>query len=75
MYNSNQSEEEVKVMSKQLYRSRTNRKIAGVCGGLGDHFDMDPIFIRAGFVVSLFFGGLGFVLYIVLWLLMPEQPI
>lgn len=61
-------------MAKQLFRSRANRKIAGVCGGLGEHFDMDPIFIRATFLVSIFFGGLGLLIYLVLWLLMPEQP-
>ncbi len=62
-------------MSKPLVRSRTNRKIAGVCGGLGEHFDMDPIFIRAIFVVSLFFGGLGLLTYLVLWFLMPDAPL
>lgn len=59
-------------MAKQLIRSKTNRKIAGVCGGLGEFFDMDPIFFRAVFLVSILFGGLGFVLYLVMWLLMPE---
>ncbi len=62
-------------MSKQLVRSRTNRKIAGVCGGLAEHFDMDAIFFRAIFLVSLFFGGLGLLIYIVLWILMPDAPI
>jgi phage shock protein PspC (stress-responsive transcriptional regulator) len=61
-------------MAKQLFRSRKNRRIAGVCGGLGEHFDMDPIFIRAIFLVSLFFGGLGLLVYIILWILMPDAP-
>lgn len=59
-------------MAKQLFRSVTNKKIAGVCGGLGEFFEMDPIFFRAFFLVSLLFGGLGFIIYVVLWILMPE---
>ena len=61
-------------MAKQLFRSKTNCKIAGVCGGLGEFFDIDPIFFRAIFMVSAFFGGLGLIVYIVLWILMPEAP-
>ncbi|MCX7124717.1 MAG: PspC domain-containing protein [Gammaproteobacteria bacterium] len=60
-------------MTKQLFRSKSNRKIAGVCGGLGDFFEIDPIFFRAIFLVSAIFGGLGLVIYIVLWILMPEE--
>lgn len=60
-------------MAKQLFRSKTNRKIAGVCGGLGEFFDIDPVFFRAIFLVSAFFGGLGLIIYIVLWILMPES--
>lgn len=60
-------------MVKRLFRSKTNRKIAGVCGGLGEFFDIDPIFFRAIFLVSAFFGGLGLIIYIVLWILMPES--
>ena len=59
-------------MAKQLFRSKNNCKIAGVCGGLGEFFDIDPVFLRAIFLVSAFFGGLGIIIYIVLWILMPE---
>lgn len=59
-------------MAKQLFRSKINCKIAGVCGGLGEFFDIDPIFFRAIFLISAFFGGLGIIIYLVLWLLMPE---
>ena len=58
-------------MAKHLVRSQVNSKIAGVCGGLGEFFDVDPIFFRALFLVSAFFGGLGIITYIVLWILMP----
>ncbi|MCX7121789.1 MAG: PspC domain-containing protein [Gammaproteobacteria bacterium] len=59
-------------MAKQLFRSKTNRKIAGVCGGLGEFFDVDPIFFRAAFLVSILCGGLGLLIYIMMWILMPE---
>lgn len=56
---------------KQLVRSTKNCRIAGVCGGLGEYFDIDPVIFRALFIGSIFFGGLGFLVYIVLWLLTP----
>lgn len=59
-------------MAKQLFRSKSNCKIAGVCGGLGEFFDVDPVFFRAIFLISAFFGGLGILIYIALWILMPE---
>lgn len=59
-------------MPKQLVRSITNCKIAGVCGGLGEFFNMDPIFFRAVFLISAIFGGLGLVIYLIMWILMPE---
>jgi phage shock protein PspC (stress-responsive transcriptional regulator) len=57
---------------KRLRLSRSDRKIAGVCGGLGEFLDIDPVFFRAIFIVLAFVGGLGILLYIVLWLVMPE---
>jgi phage shock protein C len=59
---------------KQLYRSRTNRKIAGVCGGLGDYFNVDPFWIRLFFVIFLLAGGAAFIAYILLWILIPLEP-
>lgn len=58
-------------MAKQLVRSMTNRKIAGVCGGLGEFFDVDPIFFRAAFLLAAF-GLAGILIYIVMWILMPD---
>jgi phage shock protein PspC (stress-responsive transcriptional regulator) len=58
---------------RRLHLSRSERKIAGVCGGLGEFLDVDPILFRVTFVVLAFFGGLGIVLYIALWLVMPEE--
>lgn len=62
-------------MSKRLYRSRQDRMIAGVCGGLAEYFDIDPVIIRIIAVVLLLPGGLpGFLPYIILWVIVPENP-
>ena len=54
-------------------RSRRDRKIAGVCGGLGEYFDLDPIIFRIGFAVLTLAGGSGLVLYLLAWLFLPEE--
>jgi len=59
---------------KRLYRSNTQRVIGGVAGGLGDYLDIDPVLIRIAFVVAIFFGGVGFLAYIIAWIIIPEQP-
>ena len=61
--------------SKRLYRSITDRKFAGVAGGLGEYFVMDPLLVRLAFVVLALAGGGGFLIYIVLWIVTPENPI
>jgi phage shock protein PspC (stress-responsive transcriptional regulator) len=58
---------------EQLRRSTTDRKVAGVAGGLGRHLDIDPTVVRVLFVVLCFFGGAGFLLYGVAWLVVPED--
>lgn len=57
----------------RLYRSETDRVIAGVCGGLGEFFQIDSTIIRLIFALITLFGGGGFLLYIVLWLIVPPQ--
>jgi phage shock protein PspC (stress-responsive transcriptional regulator) len=57
----------------RLRRSRSDRKVAGVAGGLGRHLDIDPVILRVAFVVLTFFGGVGLLLYVALWLLLPEE--
>lgn len=59
--------------TKRLFRSRTNRSIAGVCGGLGEYFNVDPTLVRLLFVVFALAGGPGLLAYIILWLIMPEE--
>jgi phage shock protein C len=57
---------------RQLRRSRTNRVIGGVCGGLGRYFGIDPVLVRIGFLALLIFGGSGLLLYIISWIAIPE---
>ncbi len=61
-------------MTKKLYRSRTNKMIAGVCAGLGDFFELDPTLIRLGAVVLVLAAGVGVLGYIVAWIIVPQQP-
>lgn len=59
---------------KKLYLSNTDRKLGGVCGGLGEYFDKDPTLFRILFVfISLFFGS-GILLYLIMWLIVPRKP-
>jgi phage shock protein C len=56
-----------------LRRSRSDRVIAGVCGGLGRYLGVDPVLLRIAFVVLAIAGGGGILLYIVAWILVPEE--
>jgi phage shock protein C len=59
---------------RRLRRSRSNRIIAGVCGGLGDFFGLSPFWFRLGFLIALLPGGVpGFVLYLAAWLIIPGE--
>ena len=58
--------------SRRLTRSSTDRKIAGVCGGLGEWLDVDPVFFRVAFILFALACGLGIAVYIVLWLFLPR---
>ena len=60
---------------KKLYRSRTERKIAGVCGGLANYFRVDPFLIRLIFILFFLAGGAAFIIYIIMCLLVPLEPI
>jgi phage shock protein C len=61
-------------MGKRLQRSRTEKMIGGVCGGLGEYFEIDPTVIRVLWVAINAAGGAGIILYLILWVVMPEQP-
>ncbi len=62
-------------MEKRLFRSRTNKMLGGVCGGLGDYFNIDPVLIRVIFVAGTFVTGIGLLAYILLWIIVPFEPI
>lgn len=59
---------------KRFYRSREDRWISGVCGGLGEYFNIDPILVRIGFFIITVIYGFGIILYIILWLFVDENP-
>lgn len=57
---------------KIFQRSLTDRKIAGVCGGLAEYFNIDPVLVRILFLALLLFAGGGGLLYLIIWLVAPE---
>ena len=61
--------------NKRLYRSAKNKVFGGVAGGIADYFDIDPIIIRLLFVVIAFAGGGGVIVYLILWIALPLEPI
>lgn len=61
-------------MKKRLYRSRADRRLAGVCGGIADYLAVDPTIIRIIWVLFAIAGGPGVVLYIILAAIIPEEP-
>lgn len=63
------------MQQKKLYRSRNNRMIAGVCAGLAEYFNVDPTIIRLIFVLVGLAGGPGLILYIIMAIVVPEEPI
>jgi len=60
---------------KKLALSRTDKKIAGVCGGFAEYLDMDPTLVRLIWVIMALFVGWGVVGYLVAWIVMPEAPL
>lgn len=62
----------IAVRGKRLYRSRKSRIIAGVCGGLGEYFGIDPVLIRLIWLIFIFVGG-GIIAYLIAWIVIPEK--
>lgn len=58
---------------RRLMRSTTNRRIAGVCGGIAKYLNVDPVVVRILFLVALLCGSLGFWAYIIVWIAAPED--
>ena len=61
-------------MEKKLYKSRTNKKLCGVCGGLAEYLEMDATVIRLILAAAVLFGGVGVLAYIVAALIIPFAP-
>lgn len=63
-------------MQKRLYRSTSDRMVAGVCGGLAEYFNIDPVIVRVIAIALLLPGAApGLVPYLILWLIVPEKPV
>ncbi len=60
-------------MARRLYRSRTEKMLGGVCGGLAELLDIDPTIVRLVFVLLALWGGGGLLIYIILWLIAPYK--
>ena len=59
--------------NKKLYRSSTNYKLAGVCGGIGEYFNIDPTLVRLAWILFSVMGGAGLLAYIIAAIVMPKQ--
>jgi phage shock protein C len=60
-------------MEKRIYKSSTDKMIDGVCGGIAEYFEVDPVLIRVVAVISIFFGGAGVIAYIIAAIIMPRK--
>ena len=61
--------------NKRLYRQPNGKMLGGVCTGVAEYLEIDPVIIRVLFVIAFFLGSMGFWLYIVLWIVVPKAPI
>lgn len=59
--------------TRRLTRSHSERMIAGVAGGLASYVGIDPLFVRIGFIILSLFNGIGIMLYLALWLIVPNE--
>lgn len=60
-------------MSKRLYRSNKDKILGGVCAGIAEYFNIDPVIIRVIFVLIFLAEGVGLMIYVILWIIVPEQ--
>lgn len=60
--------------NRRLYKSNTNIKIDGVCGGIGEYFGIDPTLVRLGWIIFCAIGGSGFLAYIIAAIIIPRYP-
>ena len=62
-------------MKKKLYKSSTEKKLDGVCGGIAEYFDVDPTVVRLAWVIFCCLGGSGLLAYIICAIVMPRKPV
>ena len=62
-------------MRKRLYKSRTEKKLGGVCGGIATYFNIDPTIVRLLWLVTVFCGGGGLIAYLVAYIVVPREPV
>lgn len=62
-------------MDKKLYRSKKDRKLGGVCGGIAEWLNVDSTIIRIAFIFSAVWGGAGIIAYLLIYLIMPENEV
>ena len=67
-------EEREIIMEKRLYKSKKNKMLAGVCGGIAEYFKLDPTLIRLGWIVFSALGGSGILAYIIAAIVIPQNP-
>jgi len=60
---------------RKLYRSVNNKMIAGIAAGLGEYLNIDPTLVRLGFIVLALMGGPGVLAYLIMWLVVPQEPV
>ena len=61
------------VMNKRLYKSKINKMLCGVCGGIAEYFDLDPTLIRLGWALFCALGGSGIIAYIIAAIIIPDN--
>ncbi len=59
---------------KRLYRSNKDKILGGVCGGLAEYFDVDPVIVRLIWVLAALLAGAGILAYIIAWIIIPQRP-
>lgn len=62
-------------MNKRLYKSRNDKMLGGVCGGIAEYFDIDPTLVRLGWVLFCALGGSGILAYIIAAIIIPSRPL
>ena len=62
------------MQAKRLFKSRSNRMICGVCGGIAEYFNIDPTIVRLAAIILTFGGGTGLLAYLICAIVVPEEP-